>query len=90
MDKLYDMTTKTVTRSIRFDQDLNDKLELLAHAAHVTVSEYVRDIVAEAAARESRILGRQKAAAIFASLPQLDDPDAERVAMWGIGTGVPR
>lgn len=83
------MTTKTVTRSIRFDQELNDKLEMLASAAHVTVSEYIRDVVADAATRESRIIGRQRAAAIFAALPQLDDPDRTRTEMWGIGTRVP-
>jgi predicted transcriptional regulator len=84
------MTAKTVTRSIRFDEATNAELAALALAAGKSVSEYVRDVIAEVAARESRIAAHQRAMSIFASLPQIDDPDTAREEMWGIGTRVPR
>jgi predicted transcriptional regulator len=84
------MTAKTVTRSIRFDEATNAELEALAKAANKSVSEYVRDVIAEVAARESRVAAHKRAMTIFASLPQVDDPDTARDEMWGIGTRVPR
>jgi predicted transcriptional regulator len=84
------MSPKVVTRSIRFDEETNAVLEALAAADGKTVSEYVRDVIAEVAARETRVAGHKRAVAIFATLPQIDDPDALREDMWGIGTRVPR
>ena len=88
--RLSCMTAKTVTRSIRFDEATNAELEALANAAGKSVSEYVRDVIAEVAARESRIAAHARAMTIFASLPQIHDPDKAREEMWGIGTRVPR
>jgi predicted transcriptional regulator len=84
------MTAKTVTRSIRFDEATNAELEALAKTAGKSVSEYVRDVIAEVAARESRVAAHKRAMAIFASLPHADDPDTARDEMWGIGSRVPR
>lgn len=84
------MSAKTVTRSIRFDEATNAVLEGLARAAGTSVSEFVRDVIAEVAARESRLAAHKRAMTIFASLPQVDNPDAVREDMWGIGTRVPR
>jgi predicted transcriptional regulator len=89
-DRLSYMTAKTVTRSIRFDEATNAELEALAGAAGKSVSEYIRDVIAEVAARESRVAAHKRAMAIFASLPPADDPDSARDEMWGIGTRVPR
>ena len=82
------MSTKSVTRSIRLDPETNFRLEALARAAHKTVSEYIRWVVADAAARESRVVGHRRAIALLAELPEVDDPDAARSAMWGTGARV--
>lgn len=84
------MVAKTVTRSIRFDEQTNAELEALAGAAGKSVSEYVRDVIAEVAARESRVAAHKRAMTIFAALPQIEDLDKAREEMWGIGTRVPR
>ena len=86
---MCDMTAKSVIRSIRFDADTNLELEAQARAAGKTVSEYIRWVVADVAARESRVAGHRRAMVLFAELPQLDDPDATRAAMWGIDARVP-
>ncbi len=86
---MCDMSTKSVTRSVRFDAATDAELEQLARAAGMTVSEYIRAAVAEVAARASRIAGHRRAVELFASLPQLDDPDQARNEMWGLGTRVP-
>ncbi len=78
------MSTKSVTRSIRFDVRANAELESLAKGAGMTVSGYIRWVVAEVSLRESRIAGNRRAKALFAQLPQLSDPDVARAEMWEI------
>lgn len=82
------VNVKSVTRSIRFDEQTNARLEELAAASGQSVSEYIRWVVNDFAERESRVEGHKRAMEIFATLPQLDDPDATRNEMWGIGTRV--
>lgn len=84
------MPEKTVTRSVRLDEETNTNLEALAAAAGMTVSEYIRWAIAELALRESRLSGRRRALSTLAKLPISDDPDAERNEMWGYGPRVSR
>lgn len=78
------VNVKSVTRSIRFDEQTNARLEELAAASGQSVSEYIRWVVNDFAERESRVEAHKRAMEIFATLPQLDDPDATRNEMWGI------
>ncbi len=84
------MPDKTVTRSVRLDEETNTNLEALAAAAEMTVSEYIRWAIGELAMQESRFSGRRRALAELASLPASDDPDREREEMWGMGSRVSR
>ena len=83
------MAGKTITRSVRLDEETNAELEALALAAHMSVSEYIRWALAEVAAKETRLAAHRRSMALFASLPQLGDPDASRREAWGLGTRVP-
>jgi predicted transcriptional regulator len=83
------MDVKSVTRSIRLDEATNARLEELAASARKTVSEYIRWAINDFAQREIRADAHRRAMDIFATLPQLEDPDAVRNEMWGIGTRVP-
>ncbi len=87
---MYYMPDKTVTRSVRLDEQTNNSLEALAAGAEMTVSEYIRWAITELALREPRVTGRRRALAALALLPTPDDPDAEREQMWGHGSRVPR
>jgi Arc/MetJ-type ribon-helix-helix transcriptional regulator len=84
------MSAKTITRSLRFDEDLNAQLEQLATSSGKSVSEYIRFLVSEVVERESRLAAHRRAIKVFASFPMSQDPDTEREEMWGIGTRVPR
>jgi hypothetical protein len=82
------MTGKTVTRSVRLDEQTNADLELLAAAAGMTVSEYIRWAVNELAVRDVRVRSRRRALTLLATLPLPSDPDAQRDEMTGIGERV--
>ena len=87
---MYYVTSKTVTRSVRLDEETNTNLESLAAAAEMSVSGYIRWAIAELSQRDSRAAGRRRALASLANLPQPKDPNAEREEMWGMGSRVPR
>jgi Arc/MetJ-type ribon-helix-helix transcriptional regulator len=74
---------------VRLDAKMNADVEALAEAAGTSVSEYIRALLADVAARQSRIAGHQRALEAFKNLPQLADPDVGRSEMWGIGSRVP-
>jgi hypothetical protein len=84
------MPEKTVTRSVRLDDETNANLESLAAAADMTVSEYIRWAIGEMTERDRRISGRRRALVTLAKLPAPTSPDGEREEMWGIGSRVPR
>jgi predicted transcriptional regulator len=84
------MSEKTVTRSVRLDEETNTNLESLAAAASMTVSEYIRWAIAELTVRDVRVADRRRALAALAKLPVPEHPDKEREEMWGIGSRVPR
>jgi hypothetical protein len=81
---MCDMTAKTVTRSVRFDEETNVQLEQLARDASRSVSEYIRWIVADVAARELRVIAHLRAMKLLAALPLPDDPDRQREEMWSL------
>ena len=83
------MGVKSVTRSIRLDEATNARLEELAASSGKSVSEYVRWAINDSAQRENRAKAHRRAMDIFATLPRIDDSDAARNEMWGIGTRVP-
>jgi predicted transcriptional regulator len=81
------MSTKTVTRSVRIDQELDDRIERLAADRGVTVSAFIRTALAEIDDRDERRRKLERAMSVAAQLPEVD---LERDEMWGIGTRVPR
>jgi Arc/MetJ-type ribon-helix-helix transcriptional regulator len=81
------MSTKTVTRSVRIDQELDDRIERLAADRGVTVSAFIRTALTEIDDRDERRRKLERAMSVAAQLPEVD---LERDEMWGIGTRVPR
>ncbi len=82
------MGTKTVTRSIRFEAEFDDRLEVLAAECGMTVSAFIRATVAEVSERKERRRRLEAALTLAAQLPDTDTDD--RNQMWGLGTHVPR
>jgi predicted DNA-binding ribbon-helix-helix protein len=84
---MYDMTIKAVTRTVRLEKELDERIEQLAAARDLSVSAFIREILADASEREGRRKRLERALKIAARLP---DPSTDRDDVWGIGTRVPR
>lgn len=81
------MSPKVVTRSVRLDQELDDRIERLAAERGVTVSAFIRSALADVDDRDERRRKLERAMSVAAKLPEVE---LERDEMWGIGTRVPR
>jgi predicted DNA-binding protein len=85
--RLSYMGAKVVTRSVRLEHEIDDRVEQLAAERGVTVSAFIRSVLADVTERAERRRRLEHALTVAADLsPQ---PDADRERMWGIGDRVP-
>ncbi len=81
------MTSKAVTRSVRFEVEADRRLEALALARGLSVSAFIRAAVEEIALRDERRERLERALKLAA---EVSEPSISRDEMWGIGSRVPR
>jgi hypothetical protein len=81
------MNTKSVTRSVRFDEEFDALLERLSAERGMTVSSFIRSALLDVTERDARRRRLEDALAIAAELP---DTNLDSEAQWGIGDRVPR
>jgi predicted DNA-binding ribbon-helix-helix protein len=82
---MCDMNGKVVTRSVRFEQEFDARLEREATERGITVSALIRATLADAWEREARRERLERALQVAADLP---DVPLDRDAMWRTGERV--
>ena len=80
------MSGKTVTRSVRFEVELDHRVERLATASGQSVSAFIRAALVAILERTERRERLEHALRIAETLP---DTPLDRDAMWGQGSRVP-
>jgi predicted transcriptional regulator len=80
------MSVKTVSRTVRLDSELNQRIETIAADMGLNVSTFIRwalDDVSNRTTRAARLARSLQLAAEFGPIAD------QRDEMWGIGTRVP-
>lgn len=80
------MSGKTVTRSVRFEADIDERIGAMAKARGQSVSAFIRTAVEEMTTRDERRARLEQALRLAAELPI---HHADRDEMWGVRSRVP-